>query len=41
MKSIWQDDARQEFPRSAKLSRHAWGVLICRRLDHHLKQFGA
>lgn len=29
-----------EHPAFGKLSRSAWGVLIHRHLDHHLKQFG-
>jgi Protein of unknown function (DUF1569) len=30
-----------EHPAFGKLSRRAWGVLIYRHMDHHLKQFGA
>ena len=30
-----------EHPAFGKLSKRAWGVLIYRHIDHHLKQFGA
>jgi hypothetical protein len=30
-----------EHPAFGKLSRRAWGVLIYRHMDHHLKQFDA
>jgi hypothetical protein len=30
-----------EHPAFGKLSTRAWGVLIYRHMDHHLKQFGA
>jgi hypothetical protein len=30
-----------EHPAFGKLSPRAWGVLIYKHLDHHLKQFGA
>ena len=34
-------DSWPEHPAFGKLSRRAWGVLIYRHMDHHLKQFGA
>ena len=34
-------DAWPEHPAFGRLSRRAWGVLIFRHMDHHLKQFGA
>ena len=34
-------DTWPEHPAFGKLSRRAWGVLIYRHMDHHLKQFGA
>lgn len=34
-------DAWPEHPAFGKLSRRAWGVLIYRHMDHHLKQFDA
>ena len=34
-------DAWPEHPAFGKLSRRAWGVLVYRHMDHHLKQFGA
>ena len=34
-------DAWPEHPAFGKLSKRAWGVLIYRHMDHHLKQFGA
>jgi Protein of unknown function (DUF1569) len=34
-------DAWPEHPAFGRLSRRAWGVLIYRHMDHHLKQFGA
>src|SRR5471030_1036541 len=33
-------DAWPEHPAFGKLSKRAWGVLIYRHMDHHLKQFG-
>ena len=30
-----------EHPAFGKLSKRAWGVLIYRHMDHHLRQFGA
>lgn len=30
-----------EHPAFGKLSRRAWGVLVYRHMDHHLRQFGA
>jgi Protein of unknown function (DUF1569) len=30
-----------EHPAFGKLSERAWGVLVYRHMDHHLKQFGA
>jgi hypothetical protein len=30
-----------EHPAFGRLSKRAWGVLIYRHMDHHLKQFGA
>ena len=30
-----------EHPAFGHLSRRAWGVLVYRHMDHHLKQFGA
>lgn len=35
------DAAFEEHPAFGKLSRRAWGVLIYRHIDHHLRQFGA
>lgn len=34
-------DSWPEHPAFGKLSKRAWGVLIFRHMDHHLKQFGA
>jgi hypothetical protein len=34
-------DAWPEHPAFGRLSKRAWGVLIYRHMDHHLKQFGA
>jgi hypothetical protein len=34
-------DQWPEHPAFGPLSRRAWGVLIYRHMDHHLKQFGA
>jgi hypothetical protein len=34
-------DSWPEHPAFGKLSKKAWGVLIYRHMDHHLKQFGA
>ena len=34
-------DSWPEHPAFGRLSRRAWGVLIYRHMDHHLKQFGA
>jgi hypothetical protein len=34
-------DTWPEHPAFGKLSKRAWGVLIFRHMDHHLKQFGA
>ena len=34
-------DTWPEHPAFGKLSKRAWGVLIYRHMDHHLKQFGA
>ena len=34
-------DGWPEHPAFGKLSKRAWGVLIYRHMDHHLKQFGA
>jgi Protein of unknown function (DUF1569) len=34
-------DAWPEHPAFGRLSTRAWGVLIYRHMDHHLKQFGA
>ena len=34
-------DSWPEHPAFGKLSRRAWGVLIYRHMDHHLRQFGA
>ena len=34
-------DTWPEHPVFGKLSRRAWGVLIFRHMDHHLRQFGA
>jgi hypothetical protein len=34
-------DGWPEHPAFGKLSTRAWGVLIYRHMDHHLKQFGA
>ena len=34
-------DTWPEHPAFGKLSRRAWGVLIYRHMDHHLRQFGA
>jgi hypothetical protein len=39
--SFSSTDAWPEHPAFGKLSRRAWGVLIYRHMDHHLKQFGA
>ncbi len=33
-------DAWPEHPAFGKLSTRAWGVLIYRHMDHHLRQFG-
>jgi hypothetical protein len=30
-----------EHPAFGRLSRRAWGVLVYRHMDHHLRQFGA
>lgn len=34
-------DSWPEHPAFGELSKRAWGVLIYRHMDHHLKQFGA
>jgi hypothetical protein len=34
-------EAWPEHPLFGKLSKRAWGVLIYRHMDHHLRQFGA
>ena len=34
-------DTWPEHPAFGQLSRRAWGVLIYRHMDHHLRQFGA
>jgi hypothetical protein len=34
-------DGWPEHPAFGALSKRAWGVLIYRHMDHHLKQFGA
>ena len=34
-------DAWPEHPAFGALSKRAWGVLIYRHMDHHLRQFGA
>jgi uncharacterized protein DUF1569 len=34
-------DTWPEHPAFGRLSKRAWGVLIYRHMDHHLKQFGA
>jgi hypothetical protein len=34
-------DTWPEHPAFGKLSKRAWGVLIYRHMDHHLRQFGA
>jgi hypothetical protein len=34
-------DTWPQHPAFGKLSTRAWGVLIYRHMDHHLKQFGA
>jgi hypothetical protein len=34
-------EAWPEHPAFGKLSTRAWGVLIYRHMDHHLRQFGA
>ena len=34
-------DAWPEHPAFGRLSRRAWGVLIYRHMDHHLRQFAA
>ena len=34
-------EAWPEHPAFGRLSRRAWGVLIFRHMDHHLRQFGA
>ena len=34
-------DGWPDHPAFGRLSRRAWGVLIYRHMDHHLKQFGA
>jgi hypothetical protein len=34
-------DSWPEHPAFGKLSTRAWGVLIYRHMDHHLKQFGS
>jgi hypothetical protein len=34
-------DQWPEHPLFGRLSRRAWGVLIYRHMDHHLRQFGA
>jgi len=34
-------EAWPEHPAFGRLSKRAWGVLIYRHMDHHLKQFGA
>jgi Protein of unknown function (DUF1569) len=33
-------DAWPDHPAFGRLSRRAWGVLIYRHMDHHLRQFG-
>ena len=35
------DSAWPEHPAFGKLSGRAWGVLVYRHMDHHLRQFGA
>jgi hypothetical protein len=30
-----------EHPAFGKLTERAWGVLVYRHMDHHLRQFGA
>jgi hypothetical protein len=34
-------DTWPDHPAFGKLSKRAWGVLIYRHMDHHLRQFGA
>ena len=34
------DGARPEHPAFGRLSEQAWGVLVYRHYDHHLRQFG-
>jgi hypothetical protein len=34
-------DTWPEHPAFGRLSKRAWGVLIYRHMDHHLRQFGA
>jgi hypothetical protein len=34
-------DGWPDHPAFGKLSKRAWGVLIYRHIDHHLRQFGA
>jgi hypothetical protein len=36
-----RDAAFPEHPAFGRLSRRAWGVLVYRHMDHHLRQFGA
>jgi hypothetical protein len=35
-----RDAAFPEHPGFGRLSRRAWGVLVYRHMDHHLRQFG-
>lgn len=37
MKSLWQP----EHPAFGPLSGKAWGFLVSRHIEHHLRQFGA
>jgi hypothetical protein len=36
-----RDASFPEHPAFGRLSRRAWGVLVYRHMDHHLRQFGA
>ena len=36
-----QDGSWPEHPAFGRLSPRAWGVLVYRHMDHHLRQFGA
>jgi hypothetical protein len=38
MKSVW--NAAPEHPAFGRLSGRAWGALVYRHMDHHLRQFG-